>query len=61
MAKLKENKKKDIKRLKEKIEKEFPDDISLQQIHIARKLISIEAEKENLTYIQWIKLKKYKK
>jgi len=61
VAKLKENKKKDIKRLKEKIEKEFPDDIPLQQIHIARKLISIEAEKENLTYIQWIKLKKYKK
>ncbi len=36
------------------IEKEFPDDPALQQIHIARKLISQEAEQSGLSYFEFL-------
>lgn len=34
----------EIEKIKKEIELEFPNDIALQQIHIARKIISREAE-----------------
>ena len=49
-------KKKEIEEIEKKIKKEFPQDPALQQVHIARKLISKEAEMAGLNLIQYIKL-----
>jgi len=37
------------------VEKEFPEDPALQQIHIARKIIAKEAELKGLTFFEYIK------
>jgi len=52
-----------IKEIKKRIEKEFPADTALQQIHIARKIIAKEAESKGLSYLEYIKLlgRKFKK
>ena len=36
------------------VEKEFPNDPALQQVHIARKVLSREAEKEGLSFGEYI-------
>jgi hypothetical protein len=41
MGEIKEN---DIKKIKKMAEEEFPNDPTLQQVHIARKIIAKEAE-----------------
>ncbi len=51
---MKENRIEDIKK---KVEKEFPGDFALQQIHIARKLLSYEAKKQQMPL--WKYIKKY--
>lgn len=53
MSKITEKEAEEIKRM---IEKEFPNDPALQQVHIARKIIAREAEPEGLSYIEYIKL-----
>jgi len=53
MSKITEKETEEIKRM---IEKEFPNDPALQQVHIARKIIAREAELEGLSYIEYIKL-----
>lgn len=53
MSKITEKETAEIKRM---IEKEFPNDPALQQVHIARKIIAREAELEGLSYIEYIKL-----
>ncbi len=40
---------------KKEIEREFPGDPALQQIHIARKLISREAKEKGLSFQEYIK------
>ena len=47
---------KEIEKIKKDVELEFPNDIVLQQIHIARKIIAKEAEKKVLKYLDYIKL-----
>jgi len=37
------------------VEAEFPDDPALQKVHLARKLISREAEIEGLSFFDYIK------
>ena len=49
-------KKKEIEGIEKIVEKEFPQDPALQQVHIARKVISKEAELAGLDFIQYIKL-----
>ncbi len=46
---------KDIEEIKRMVEKEFPEDPALQQVHMARKILSLEAEKEELSFIEYIK------
>ena len=46
----------DIERIKSEVELEFPNDFALQQIHIARKIITKEAEMKGLSYLDYIKL-----
>ena len=49
-------KEKEIDKIKEVVEQEFPNDMALQQIHIARKIIAREAEIKGLKYLDYIKL-----
>ena len=53
MSKIKE---KDIEEIRRMVEKEFPDDPALQQVHIARKIIAKEAEYEGLSFLEYVKL-----
>ena len=46
----------DIDEIKKEIENEFPNDVALQQIHIARKILAKEAELKGMKYIDYIKL-----
>ena len=45
----------DIEKIKNEIEVEFPNDIALQQIHIARKILAMEAELKGMKYLDYIK------
>ena len=45
-----------IEEIKKDLEREFPNDSALQQIHMARKIISNEAKSEGLSYIEYVKL-----
>ena len=45
----------DFESIKKKIEKEFPGDPALQQIHIARKILAKEAKSKGLTFIEYIR------
>jgi len=47
---------KEINKIRKDVEREFPNDIALQQIHIARKIIGREAEMKGLKYLDYIKL-----
>ena len=49
-------KEKDIEEIRRVVEKEFPEDPALQQVHIARKIIAKEAESEGLSFLEYIKL-----
>jgi hypothetical protein len=53
MSKIKE---KDIEEIRRAVEKEFPEDPALQQVHIARKIIAKEAQLEELSFLEYIKL-----
>ena len=53
MSKVKE---KDIEEIRRAVEKEFPNDPALQQVHIARKIIVKEAQLEGLSFFEYIKL-----
>ena len=53
MSKIKE---KDIEEIRKAVEKEFPDDPALQQVHIARKIIAKEAQLEGLSFFEYVKL-----
>ena len=45
---------KDIEKIKKEMEIEFPDDIALQQVHIARKILAKEAELKGVSYFEYI-------
>jgi hypothetical protein len=49
-------KEKDIEEIRRAIEKEFPEDPALQQVHIARKIIAKEAQLEGLSFPEYVKL-----
>ena len=53
MSKIKE---KDIREIRRVVEKEFPEDPALQQVHIARKIVAKEAQLEGLSFLEYVKL-----
>jgi hypothetical protein len=53
MSKIEE---KDVEKIRRAVEKEFPEDPALQQVHIARKIIAKEAQLEGLSFFEYIKL-----
>jgi len=46
---------KEIEKIKREVEREFPNDPAMQQVHIARKIIAKKAKKKGLTYLEYIK------
>ncbi len=44
----------EMESIKKEVEKEFPADPALQQVHIARKIISKEAEKRGMDFFDYI-------
>jgi len=49
-------KKERIKEIKREIEKEFPFDFALQQVHMARKLLSEEAKEKKVSFLEYVKI-----
>ena len=49
-------KEEDLEKIRKEVGLEFPDDVALQQVHIARKIIAREAEIKGLKYLDYIKL-----
>ncbi len=49
--------KEELEKIRKEIEREFPNDFALQQIHIARKIIAKEAEMKGFSYFDYIKLR----
>jgi hypothetical protein len=47
--------KRELKELTRSVERDFPDDPALQQVHIARKILALEAEKAGMAYLDYIK------
>jgi len=45
----------EIEKIKKEVKKEFPHDMALQQIHIARKILAKEAELKGMSYLEYIK------
>jgi hypothetical protein len=44
----------EMEKIKREIEREFPDDIALQQVHLARKIISKEAKERGQSFFEYI-------
>jgi len=45
----------DLENIMKDVEAEFPDDPALQQVHVARKIISREAELSGMSFFEYIK------
>ncbi len=46
---------KELDKIKREVEREFPNDPAMQQVHIARKIIAKKAKETGLTYLEYIK------
>ncbi len=46
----------EIREIREAVEKEFPEDPALQDVHIARKIIAKESERAGMNYLEYVKL-----
>jgi len=44
-----------VEKIKEEVEREFPGDFALQQIHIARKLLFEEAKEKKMSFWEYVK------
>ena len=47
--------KRELRVLQRLVEREFPDDPALQEVHLARKVLALEAEKAGMDYIDYVK------
>ena len=48
--KLKES---DLKQIANSVEREFPNDPALQQVHLARRILQLEAQRAGMTFLQY--------
>lgn len=46
--------KEELEEITKSVEEEFPEDPAMQQVHIARKILALEAEKAGMGYIEYI-------
>ena len=44
-----------MRRIIASVKREFPHDPALQQVHIARKILSLEAKQEGLSYLEYVR------
>jgi len=49
-------KKERVEEIKRDVEREFPNDFALQQVHIARKLLAEEAKEKGVNFWEYIKM-----
>jgi len=49
-------KKERVEEIKRDVEREFPNDFALQQVHIARKLLAEEAKEKGANFWEYIKM-----
>jgi len=49
-------KKERVEEIKRDVEREFPNDFALQQVHIARKLLAEEAKEKGINFWEYIKM-----
>ena len=47
--------KKDLESIHDEVKREFPGDPALQQIHLARKIIAMEARSKEMTFGEYIR------
>ena len=47
--------KKDLESIHNEVKREFPGDPALQQIHLARKIIAMEARSKGMTFGEYIR------
>jgi hypothetical protein len=52
--------KEDVEKIKQIVEKDFPNDPALQQVHISRKIIAKEAELNGMTFLEYVKSERMK-
>ena len=45
-----------VEEIKRDVEREFPNDFALQQVHIARKLLAEEAKEKGINFWEYIKM-----
>ena len=46
----------EIRSLQSPVQREFPDDMALQEVHLDRQILSKEAERYEIPYLQYIKI-----
>lgn len=49
-------KKERIEEIKRDVEREFPNDFALQQVHIARKLLAEKAKEKGVNFWEYVKM-----
>ncbi|MFQ6060938.1 MAG: hypothetical protein ACE5QW_09585 [Thermoplasmata archaeon] len=49
------NVKKEMEKIKRLVEREFPNDPAIQQVHIARKILAAEAKLTGLTFAEYVR------
>jgi hypothetical protein len=46
---------KEFSKLRKDIVKEFPHDFALQEVHLSRKILALEAKKIGMDYLQYVR------